>query len=86
MLAQIVYLLCAFTSVGCAILLFRSYFRQRARLLLWSGLCFAFLGLSNILLFVDLIVVPQTDLSALRHTVTLIGMAMLLYGLIWETN
>jgi hypothetical protein len=84
--ATIVYILCALTSVGCAILLLRSYARTRARLLFWSGLCFLCLGLSNSLLFVDLILLPEVDLSPYRLGITLLGVLMLLYGLICETK
>lgn len=85
-MAQLVYLLCALTSMGCAILLLKSYGRQRARLLLWSGMCFVCFGISNIVLFFDLIIFPNLDFSLLRQGFTLAGLAMLLYGLIWETK
>ena len=52
---QLVYVLCALTSLACAILLLRGYFRTRVRLLLWSGLCFAGLALNNALLVYGLI-------------------------------
>ena len=80
----VVYALCALTSVACAWLLLRGYARSRVRLLLWSGLCFAGLAVNNILLFVDLRVLPATDLSVVRTIPAVIGVALLLYGLIWE--
>ena len=55
-MAETVYALCALTSLACAALLLRGYVRSRVRLLLWSGLCFAFLFLNNVLLFVDKVV------------------------------
>jgi len=82
----LVYVLCAATSAGCAILLLRNYFRNRARLLFWSGLCFACFAISNILLFLDWIIFPDGDLSVYRTTATFAGLALLLYGLIWETS
>lgn len=85
-MAKLVYILCALASIGCAILLLRHYHQRRARLLFWSGACFACFGFGNILLFVDLIVLPDTDLSIYRHFITLTGVLMLLYGLIWETR
>jgi hypothetical protein len=86
-MAEAVYLLCAATSLVCALLLLRAYVEQRTRLLLWSTLCFAFLTLNNILLFVDLIVVPYTiDLSLWRSGTALIGVALLLFGLLWESR
>ena len=80
----IVYALCALTSLACAWLLLRGYARSRVRLLLWSGLCFAGLAINNILLFIDLRVLPETDLSAIRTVPAVIGVALLLYGLVWE--
>ena len=83
-MGQIVYALCALTSLGCAVLLLRSYAASKARLLFWSSLCFIFLGLGNVILFVDLVVVPDVDLSIYRSAAAFAGVLMLLYGLIWE--
>lgn len=80
----IVYGLCALTSVLCAILLLRGYLRSRVRLLLWSGLCFTGLALNNILLFIDVRVLPETDLSVVRTIPAVAGIAVLVYGLIWD--
>ena len=86
-MAKIVYLLCALTSMTCAFLLLRNYFRSGSRLLLWGGLCFTSLTLGNVLLFIDLGILPPTiDLSPYRDGVILAGLLMLLYGLIWEMN
>jgi heme/copper-type cytochrome/quinol oxidase subunit 4 len=82
----IVYALCALTSIACAVLLLRGYFRSRVRLLLWSGLCFAGLALNNVLLFVDLRVLPETDLSLVRTLPAIAGVMILIYGLVWETR
>ena len=81
-----VYILCALTSLACALMLLRSYLRNRTKLLLWSSLCFIGLAINNILLFVDLVMVPAVDLSLWRHLATLGGLALLLYGLIWDTR
>lgn len=83
-IASVVYLLCALTSLACAVLLFRGYRRSRARLLLWSGLCFVGFFLNNLLLFVDLQVMPGVDLAVLRMVPAVAGVGMLLYGLVWE--
>jgi energy-converting hydrogenase Eha subunit G len=85
-MARLIYVLCAVTSLVCTWLLLRGYVRTRARLLLWSGLCFAFLSLSNILLYIDLEMVSSIDLSVLRAIPIVIALALLLYGLIWETR
>ncbi len=85
MLASLVYLLCALTSTLSAILLLIKFRSTRMRLLLWSGLGFAGLGLNNILLFVDMIIFPDGDLSLARTLPALVGIAILLWGFIWDT-
>jgi hypothetical protein len=85
-IAEIVYTLCAMTSIACATLLTRSYLATRSRLLLWASLCFVGLALNNVLLVVDLIVVPETDLSAWRPVPALLGLALLLFGFIGEST
>jgi hypothetical protein len=83
-MAEAVYLLCTVTALLCSILLFRGYRDSRARLLFWSGLCFAMLTLDNLFLFMDRIVFPNVDLSAWRIPFALAGVFFLLYGLIWK--
>ena len=85
-LALAVYVLCAVTSLACAALLLRGYRRSRARLLLWSGLCFALFALNNVLLIIDVRVVPEHDLSILRTLPTLLGVGLLLYGLVYDAR
>ncbi|HYH99249.1 DUF5985 family protein [Hyalangium sp.] len=86
-MAEAVYILCALTSMACAVLLLRGYSRSNLRLLLWSGLCFVALALSNVLLFVDLVITgPTVDLSLWRSSLALVGVATLLYGLIWDAQ
>ena len=82
----IVYALCAITSIACAYLLLRRYARTGVRLLLWSGLCFVGLALNNVLLFIDVKLLPETDLSLIRTLPALAGVALLVYGLIWESR
>ena len=83
-MAEAVYLLCAITGIVCALMLFNRYRENRTRLLFWSSLCFAGLAANNVLLFVDLIILPQIDLSFWRSGVSVASMAVLLYGIIWE--
>jgi uncharacterized protein DUF5985 len=85
-MAETVYILCGLTSFICAFLLFRQYCRTRGGLLFWSMLCFICLAATNVLLFVDLVILPSIDLSVLRNTLTLAGLLMLLYGLIREST
>jgi hypothetical protein len=75
-------------TVGlCAFLLLRAYARVRQRLLLWSGLCFVGLALSNAVLFFDLAVVPEdVSLYTWRLAIAACSMLLLLYGLIFESD
>lgn len=81
-----IYLLCAVTSIVCAVLLWRGWRRSRARLLFWSTLCFAGLALNNILLVIDTRVVTEIDLALVRLTPAVLGIAALLFGLVWEAE
>ena len=83
---ELVYVLCALTSVLCAGLLLRSYRANRSRLLLWSTLCFVGLAINNILLFVDIVLVPDVDLRWLRSGSALTALGLLTIGLIWESR
>ena len=85
-MAETVYLLCALTSVACFALLIRGYLRSRTRLLLWISLCFLGLAANNLLLYLNSVALATYDLRVARHLAALAGMAILLYGLIWETR
>jgi uncharacterized protein DUF5985 len=85
-MAEAVYILCAVTCAACAVLLFRGYSHSRARLLLWSALCFTGLTANNIVVFLDLVIFPSADLLVLRQVINLASMCLLLYGLIWESQ
>jgi hypothetical protein len=75
-------------TVGlCAFLLLRGYARVRQRLLLWSGLCFVGLAISNAVLLFDLAVVPQdVSLYTWRLAIAAFSLLLLLYGLIFESD
>lgn len=85
-MAAVIYTLCAITSGFCAWLLVRAYIGNRSRLLLWSAFCFAGLTLENVALWIDKIVFPQIDLSAVRLSIGLFAMTVLLIGMIWEAE
>jgi hypothetical protein len=84
--ASFIYLLCLLTSVVSAALLVRSYRRSRTRLLLWSAACFGLFALNNLLIVLDILVLPRLDLGILRTSCTLAAVATLLYGFIWELD
>jgi hypothetical protein len=85
-MADAVSLLCAGTSLARAVLLLRGYVRSHARLPLWSCLCFVGLALNNSLLVLDLIVLPERDLSLLRNLPALVGLGLRFFGLSWEAE
>lgn len=86
MLGPIAYTLCALTAFACALLLLRAYARTQSPLLFWSGLCFALLTVNNSLVVVDLVILPEVNLFLLRNLAALVGVMLLLYGLIWESE
>jgi hypothetical protein len=79
-----VYLLCFATSSACAFLLARSYARTGARLLLWSALCFVLLAGNNLMVVVDLLVLPDVNLTVVRLGFSVAALAVLLFGFIWD--
>jgi hypothetical protein len=81
-----VYLLCAATALACCVLMLRGYRHRWVPLLLWCGLCFLALTVENLILFIDLVLIPEKDLSAFHIAAALIGVTLLLYGLIWEVR
>jgi hypothetical protein len=86
LLPPLMYLLCAATSILCMVLLMRGYAHSGSRLLLWSMLCFVGLALNNLLLFVDLVILPDLDLRWPRYAVALAAISVLIYGFIWEAD
>ena len=84
--AGLVYIFAAITCLGCALLLVRGYFRSKMRLLLWSSFFFFALTVDNVFVFVDLVVLPETNFSLVRNAVTMGGLLLLVYGLIHESE
>lgn len=71
----------------CAVLLLRAYAAVRKRLLLWAGLCFTGLCVSNGLVVADLFVFPtEIDLYRWRLVAAAAAMLLLVYGLIFESD
>lgn len=83
---QAVYILCAATALACGTLLWRGFQRRHVRLLLWCALFFFAMSLENIILFIDLVLIPQTDFTLIRRSTALVGVLVLLYGLVWDTR
>jgi hypothetical protein len=82
----LVYLLCFLTSLACAVLLGRSYASTRARMLLWSAVCFGFLALANLFVMFDMLVFPDISLRSVRLWLSLAAVAILLFGFIWDQD
>jgi uncharacterized protein DUF5985 len=80
------YSLALLTSLACAVLLVRGYRRRPYPFLLWSAACFAFLTLNNMILVIDLVLLPNVDLRLWRLLAALAGVACMLYGFIWEAE
>ncbi|MBC2665734.1 hypothetical protein H7F51_09375 [Novosphingobium flavum] len=81
----IVYLLCFITSAICAGLLGRAFRRTTARVLLWSAICFAFLALNNLVVVIDLVLLPDAvTLTLPRHLLSIAAVSTLIFGFIWD--
>jgi hypothetical protein len=86
-MASLVYLLGTIVTLLCAILLLRAYHGVRMKLLLWSGLCFVGLTVSNALLCIDLILLPEAiNLYMWRLASAAGAMLLLIYGLVFESE
>lgn len=80
------YILTCFTTLLCSVLLLRAFMRVHRKLLLWSGLCFLGLTVSNLFKIADLLVFRDIDLYSYRVGAAALAMALLLYGLVWESQ
>jgi hypothetical protein len=75
-IAEAIYILCAVTSSAAAWLLLRQYRRGRTRLLLWSSVGFVGLAANNVLVYVDLVIVPANDLALVRAMAAAVGLVV----------
>ncbi len=83
-MATAVYVLCALTSGLCAALLARMYRRTGVPLLLWCTLSFVGWTLANVLVFMDMVVLPDVDLLLTRTIAGVVAVALMLGGLVWH--
>ena len=86
MLQLIVNILGTLTVGLCAVLLLRAYARVRKPLLLWCGVCFSGLTVSNAMLIVDLCVLTESNIYPQRLMVAAVSMLIMIYGLIFESE
>lgn len=86
-MGEIVYALCALTSLACAVLLVRSWMRTRTKLLAWSSACFVGLTINNVLLVFDMVLYKtEVDLSVARAVTAFLSILALVVGLVWSSN
>ncbi len=87
MTPAVVYGLCLAASLLCAGLLTRAWIEARSRLLLWTAVSFGLLSLNNLLLFVDLVLLPtQIQLWWPRQIALAAAIGVLVYASIWEVE
>lgn len=84
MINLVITSLCALMALLCATLSFRGYLRSKYKLLLWSGLCFSGLTLSNLVMVADVYLIPNHNLGLVRLFLGLFAMLILIYGLIFN--
>jgi hypothetical protein len=87
-MAELVYTLSSIMSIACAGMLLRAYRRSPSHLLLWSCACFSFLALNNIILCIDVMILPDLDFGGvlIRNLAGALAGSLLLFGLIWEIS
>lgn len=83
-ISSLIYISYIGLTLTCASLLLTGYRRSRLPLLGYVGFCFLFLSLNSILAFVDLLLLPDVDLTFGRYASTLVALSILFVGLIWE--
>lgn len=83
---SLIYLLAAATCLLCAVLLLRAFAKRRAQLLLWSGICFVGLMLENVMMYIDVVVYPDVDLSLVRRLIGVAALSLIVFGLIWDSK
>jgi peptidoglycan/LPS O-acetylase OafA/YrhL len=83
-MAEVIYGLCALLSLAIALMLWRQQRRMPARIIYWTALCFSGLALGNVVLVLDKLVFPELDLRVWRHSISLVSIGLLLYGLVYE--
>lgn len=72
--------MCVFISSFCAVMLVRGSGNRKSRQALCIALCFACFAAENVFLFVDLVIFPRVDLSALRNLAAIAAVICLALG------
>ncbi len=86
-MGEAVYILCAVTSLVCAVLLVRAYLSSKSPLLLWSSICFVGLFINNLVLVVDVVITGNdVNLIILRDATNTVSILALVFGLVWSSR
>lgn len=81
---SVVYALSVLVGAACAVLLFKAHRRSPSRLLLSAAICFGGLALNDLGLIVDVFVLPDVSIVAVRSLPAVIGLAVLVRALVKE--
>ena len=81
---SVVYVLSVLVGAACAVLLFKAHRRSPSGLLLSAAICFAGLALNDLGLIVDVFVLPDVSIVAIRSLPAVIGLAVLVRALVKE--
>lgn len=84
--ASAVYVVSVLIGVACCVLLLRAHRRQPSTLLLSAAICFGGFALNDVGLIVDVFVLPDISLVAVRSLPALIGVAVLVRALVKESR
>jgi hypothetical protein len=85
-MAETVYFLCTIASFLCALLLYGKYRRNEVGLLFWTALCFLGFAINNLMLMIDLLVLPSLDLAVLRLLPAAFGVSAAIYGFVRDAS
>lgn len=84
-MSSTIFALCAVASIFVVVLLARAYIQRPSRILFWSAICFVGIALNNIVLFYDLVILPdEISYAVLRNALLAGSTGVLIYGLIWD--
>ena len=84
--AYLTYALSVAVGLLCAVLLFRANARAPSRLLLSAAICFTGLALNDLGLIVDVFMLPDVNLIAVRSLPALAGLIVLVRALVREAR
>jgi hypothetical protein len=85
---EVVYTICAVISLLCTSVLFMNYRRTGSRLLLWVTVSFVLLSLNNVFACVDLLLLPDVEMSGslVRNFLLALAGTSLSCGIAWEIS